>query len=116
MITLYGIKNCDSVRKARNWLEASGVTFQFHDFRRDGLDACLLQEWIKQPGWEKLLNRRSTTWRQLSSDETADLDARKAATLMLQYPTLIKRPLLDTGSTRHVGFDEKRWRELLENR
>ncbi len=114
MITLYGIKNCDSVRKARNWLEASGVAFQFHDFRQDGLDPGLLQEWIKQLGWEKLLNRRSTTWRQLPEGERADLDARKAGALMLQYPTLIKRPLLITNTGCHAGFDEKSWRKLLE--
>ncbi len=116
MITLYGIKNCDSVRKARRWLEDGGVEYQFHDLRADGVEAPLLQGWIEQLGWEKLLNRRSATWRQLPDDEKTDLDARRAAALMLQHPTLIKRPLLDSSSSLLVGFDQQSWQTLLENR
>ncbi len=116
MIFLYGIKNCDSVRKARKWLEANGVEFQFHDFRRDGLDTSRLQDWIAQTGWEKLLNHRSATWRQLPGDEKTDLDERKAVMLMLQHPTLIKRPLLDDGSHLLIGFHQQSWQTLLENR
>jgi len=115
MITLYGIKNCDSVRKARKWLEANRVAFQFHDFRRDGLEASMLQGWVDELGWEKLLNRHSSTWRQLPDDEKTDPDTRKAVALMRQHPTLIKRPLLDNGTKYLVGFDEKSWQELLNN-
>ncbi len=116
MITLYGIKNCDSVRKARRWLESGEVKYQFHDLRTDGVEPSLLQDWIEQLGWEKLLNRRSTTWRQLPDNEKTELDARKAAALMLQHPTLIKRPLLDNGSRCLAGFDQQSWQALLENR
>jgi len=112
MITLYGIKNCDSVRKARRWLDANGVEYRFHDLRSDGVEPSMLQDWIGQLGWEKLLNRRSATWRQLPEADRADLDERRAAELMLQHPTLIKRPLLDNGSRCHAGFDEKIWQEL----
>ncbi len=116
MITLYGIRNCDSVRKARNWLQASGVPFRFHDFRHDGLETRLVQQWVDQMGWEKLLNRRSTTWRRLASEDRSDLDTAKAVALMLQHPALIKRPLIDAGGRYQAGFDEQRWVELLETR
>ncbi len=115
-ITLYGIRNCDSVRKARNWLEENGVAFQFHDFRRDGLEESRVRQWNNQLGWEKLLNRRSATWRQLAGEETADIDTEKAITLMLQHPALIKRPLLDWGGHYQVGFNAEEWRKLPETR
>jgi len=105
MTTLYGIKNCDTVRKARKWLEAHDVPFTFHDFRSDGLDEKNLRDWAGTVGWETLLNRRGTTWRQLPETQRDGLDEKKAIQLMLENPTLIKRPVLatDDGQT-HVGF------------
>ncbi len=101
---LYGIKNCDTVKKARVWLEANAITFQFHDFRVDGLTLEQLQKFSKALGWSNMLNRSSTSWRQLSNEQQADLDENKALQLMLTTPTLIKRPVLDTGSEIIQGF------------
>jgi arsenate reductase len=104
MITLYGIKNCDTCKKARQALERNGIEHGFHDFRADGLGPELLRHFIDGLGWEKLLNKSSTSWRQLSSEQQSDLDREKAARLMLEIPTLIKRPILDTGNALHIGF------------
>ena len=114
MITLYGIPNCDSVRAARKWLEAHNVEHQFHDFRKDGLDLQLLLSWVKELDWETLLNKRGTTWRKLPEALVQDLDQGKAFQLMLDEPTLIKRPVLDLGGGRfHVGFSEAEYEELF---
>jgi len=104
MITLYGIKNCDTVKKARVWLEQHNVTYRFQDLRVDGLDAARLRSWVKTLGWEALLNTRSTTWRQLPDADKRDLHATSAAKLMLAHPTLIKRPVLENGTEVTAGF------------
>ena len=104
MITLYGIKNCDTVKKARQWLDDNDLEYHFHDFRSDGLSADSVEQWIAELGWETLLNKRSTSWKQLDPAlrESMSEDSAKAA--ILAQPTLIKRPLLDTTEARHVGF------------
>lgn len=107
MHTLYGIKNCDTVKKARKWLDENGIAYQFHDFRTDGLSADLLQHFADHLDWDKLLNRSSTSWRQLSDEQKSDLNQDKAKQLMLDLPTLIKRPILDTGDTLILGFTAK---------
>jgi len=104
MHTLYGIKNCDTVKKARKWLEENGINYQFHDFRTDGLTPELLQHFSDHLDWNKLLNRSSTSWRQLSAEQQSDLTPEKAMQLMLTTPTLIKRPILDTGDKLILGF------------
>lgn len=104
MITLYGIKNCDTCRKARKWLTAEGIAHQYHDFREDGLDAKDLRGWIAALGWETLLNTRGTTWRNLPRADRENLTPDKAAALMLANPTLIKRPVFDAGGKYLVGF------------
>ena len=104
MITVYGIKNCDTCRKALKWLAAEGIEHKFHDFRVDGLEASSLSDWVKAAGWEKLLNRRGTTWRKLSDAEKGGVDEAKAETLMAGNPTLIKRPVFETGEQVLVGF------------
>ena len=104
MITVYGIKNCDTCRKALKWLEAEGVDHKFHDFRKDGLDPASLSTWVSEAGWEKLLNRRGTTWRNLSDAEKDGVDEAKAEALMVDNPTLIKRPVFETGKSVIVGF------------
>lgn len=113
MTTLYGIKNCDTVKKARRWLEANGVAYTYHDLRADGLSSASLQSWIMSAGWETLLNRRGTTWRQLPESEREPLTAERAAQLMLAHPTLIKRPVLELDGTVQVGFKESNYETLL---
>jgi Spx/MgsR family transcriptional regulator len=108
MYRLYGLKNCDTCRKAAAWLEAQGKTFRFHDFRKDGLDEALLERLESTVGWETLLNRRSATWRALPEEERAALDRDQAMRLMLRYPALLKRPLLEEGERIWVGFQPER--------
>ena len=106
MTTLYGIKNCDTVRKSRRWLESHHIDFQFHDFRVDGLDEATIQHWLGSISWEVLLNKRSTTWKQLDDPRKDQIDQTLAIELMLANPTLIKRPVLSNDSDCMVGFKE----------
>ncbi|MGZ0076937.1 ArsC family reductase [Methylomonas sp. YC3] len=105
MLVMYGIKNCDSVKKARTWLEARQIAYRFHDYRIDGLDAALLQRFVDTLGVDAVLNQRSTSWRQLDDAQKTDLTPDKAVQLMLAVPTLIKRPILDDGEQLIVGFN-----------
>jgi arsenate reductase (glutaredoxin) len=104
MVVLYGIKNCDTVKKARAWLDGNGIDYRFHDYRADGLMSEQLQHFAADLGWETMLNRSSTSWRQLSAEQQADLTEEKTLQLMLEIPTLIKRPILDIGSELLIGF------------
>ncbi|WP_369060136.1 ArsC family reductase [Caulobacter sp. 73W] len=104
MITMYGIKNCDTVAKARKWLEAKGVAYDFHDYKAVGIDRPRLQAWVEEFGWETVLNRAGTTFRKLPEADRQDIDAPKAIDLMLAQPSMIKRPVLDLGHKRLVGF------------
>ena len=114
MITLYGISNCDTIRKARRWLADAGIDYRFHDYRKDGLQREQIAAWANELGWEALMNRRGTTWRKLPEADRDGIDRDNAITLMLQYPAMIKRPLLDTGSQRVLGFKEQQYRELFD--
>lgn len=107
MITVYGIKTCDTCRKALKWLEAEGIEHRFHDFRADGLGDKTVAAWVAALGWETVLNRRSTTWRELPEKARASLDGKSAAALMVKHPTLIKRPVFAAGKTVLIGFDDK---------
>jgi arsenate reductase (glutaredoxin) len=110
--TLYGIANCDKVKAARNWLSAQGIDYRFHDLRADGLSADLLRQWQARLGLDALLNKRSTTWRQLNAQQqTADTDG--LFELILQQPTLLKRPLLACESELRVGFSPEQYSDLL---
>lgn len=115
MIKLYGIKNCDSVKKAQRWLQDNQQPFAFHDFRVEGLDAKTLAHWCQNLGWKTLLNTKSTTWRQLPDDIKRNASAHNAAALMLAHPTLIKRPVLVTGEDYLVGFDANRYHQLFNS-
>jgi arsenate reductase (glutaredoxin) len=106
---LYGIRNCDTVRKARAWLEARGIPYDFHDYRLAGIDEARLRGWAAELGWERLLNRAGTTFRKLSDADRAGLDEDKAVALMLAWPSMIKRPVLDLGDRRLLGFDAAAW-------
>lgn len=113
MIILYGIKNCDTIKKAKRFLEQHQLPYQFHDYRTDGLSVELLTDFAAHLDWQMLLNTRGTTWRQLSDDQKADLDQQKALTLMLQQPALIKRPVLVQNSNYLLGFSESSYQSLL---
>jgi Spx/MgsR family transcriptional regulator len=103
---VYGIKNCDTVKKARRWLEANDVDFQFHDFRADGLEQQTIEAWLENISWEILLNKRGTTWRKLEDPRKEQLDQAIAIELMLSNPTLIKRPVVTNMNDCFVGFKE----------
>ncbi|MDX2209403.1 MAG: ArsC family reductase [Sphingopyxis sp.] len=113
MITVYGIPNCDTVKKARRWLDAAAIPHRFHDFRKDGLDGARLNGWVATLGWDVLLNKSGTTFRKLTEDAKADLDAAKASALMLAEPAMIKRPVVEYPGGLLVGFKEGEWAARL---
>ena len=113
MITLYGIPNCDTVKKARVWLDTHGAAYAFHDYKKAGVDEAALRGWVSRLGWEKLLNRSGTTFRKLPDDAKADLDAEKAIALMLANPSAIRRPVAANGDTLVVGFDTAQYQTLV---
>ncbi len=113
-ITLFGIKNCDTVKKARTWLDTHGIAHTFHDYKTAGIDRAHLMEWCKIFGWEKVLNRAGTTFRGLSDGDKQNLDQAKAVALMLAQPSLIKRPVLMRGKQAlAVGFKPETYSDLL---
>jgi Spx/MgsR family transcriptional regulator len=107
--TIYGIRNCDTMKKARAWLDAHGVSYTFHDYKVSGVSRETLARWAGVVGWETLLNRGGTTFRKLPDSAKAGLTETRAMTLMLEQPSMIKRPVLEQGRTLLVGFDEKRY-------
>ncbi len=113
MITLYGIRNCDTMKKARRWLDEHGIDYRFHDYRKDGLEREQLEAWVDELGWEALLNRRGTTWRKLPEQVRNSIDRDTAIDIMLEHPAIIKRPLLDLGTQRHVGFSPDTYTALF---
>ena len=102
--TIYGIKNCDTMKKARAWLDAHRIAYQFHDYKTEGIDRKRLEGWAKRVGWESLLNRSGMTFRRLPEKDKQGLTEAKAMALMLEQPSMIKRPVLETGSKLVVGF------------
>ncbi|WP_145482305.1 ArsC family reductase [Yersinia rohdei] len=115
-LRLYGIKNCDTIKKARRWLEEQGIAYQFHDYRVDGLSDDLLQGFINKLGWEPLLNTRGTTWRKLPpAQREAIIDAQTAKVLMLEQPAIIKRPLLEAAnSAMLLGFSIETYQNFIQ--
>ncbi|PZO90948.1 MAG: ArsC family reductase [Sphingomonas sanxanigenens] len=103
-VTMFGIVNCDTIKKARSWLEAHGVAYAFHDYKAEGIDAETLARWSAELGWDKLLNRAGTTFRKLPEADREGLDETRAIALMVAQPSMIKRPLLDLGDRRLLGF------------
>ena len=110
-IQFYGIPNCDTVKKARKWLDSESLDYTFHDYKKEGADAENLARWADRVGWEVLLNRRGTTFRKLSDEEKADIDRDKAIALMVEHPSMIKRPVVETddGDRVLVGFTQSEW-------
>jgi Spx/MgsR family transcriptional regulator len=115
-VTIYGIKNCDTMKKARAWLDEQGVDYSFHDYRTDGIDPERLKRWCREAGWEKLLNRAGTTFRKLPDAEKSRLDADKAMRLMLEQPAMIKRPVLEIDASVLVGFDARVYASAFASR
>jgi arsenate reductase len=113
-ITIYGIKNCDTMKKARTWLDNHGVDYSFHDYKTVGIERERLEQWCETVGWETLLNRAGTTFRKLPDTDKASVDAKKAAALMLAQPSMIKRPVLDLGGGKLlVGFSPEHYSAAL---
>ncbi len=113
-IVVYGIPNCDTVKKARRWLETNSIDYEFHDYKKVGIDQKSLQRWCKEHGWETLLNKRGTTWRKLDEPDKTNLDEARAIALMQTNTSLIKRPVLEYNKTCLVGFNETTYAEVLE--
>lgn len=113
MHTLYGISNCNTVKKAKDWLQGNKIDFQFHDYRKQGLTAELLESFEAALGWEKLLNKQSTSWRKLTDDQKSSISKKTALQFMLETPTLIKRPVLDTGEKMIIGFKAENYQTEL---
>lgn len=114
MPTIYGIKNCDTMKKAFAWLAENGIACEFHDYKKAGIDAATLARWEAALGWETLLNRRGTTWRKLDHSVQQGVDRATALRLMQEQPSLIKRPVLEAGQTLLAGFEAGAWRQALE--
>lgn len=117
MATVYGIPNCDTVKKARAWLEAHGIAYSFHDFKKAGIQSALVDGWLKKVDWETLVNRKGTTWRGLPDERKAAVaDAKSAKVLMLESPSVIKRPVLALDDQVHVGFSEASYQQIFNTK
>ena len=112
-VTLYGIKNCDTIKKAKKWLKLNSVDYHFHDFRVDGINRSLLTTWLKQLEWETLLNMRGTTWRKLADAQRDGINKTGAVALMLEQPAIIKRPVLSVKHKIFVGFREEHYKDIF---
>ncbi|MET0179247.1 MAG: arsenate reductase [Novosphingobium sp.] len=116
-MTLYGIPNCDTVKKARGWLDGLGLSYTFHDYKKSGVEPAKLREWVDARGWETILNRKGPTFRKLDEGDKTDLDADKAVSVMCAHTSAIKRPILEYAdgddSGLLVGFDEQEWSTAL---
>lgn len=112
-VTVYGIRNCDTMKKARAWLDANGIGYAFHDYKADGIDAARLERWIAAVGWEKLLNRAGMTFRKLPDADKQGIDADKAVALMVAQPSIIKRPVVEHPGGILVGFSPTAFGQAL---
>lgn len=113
---IYGIPNCDTVKKARSWLEENEVHYQFHDFKKNGITKEKLEEWIQNSGWQNLLNKRGTTWKTLSANDQVMVNNEKSAiAVMIQKPSVIKRPVIETQGRLLIGFDAEEYKNAFKN-
>ena len=112
-VTLFGIPNCDTVKKARDWLAQHGIAYSFHDYKKSGIERAKLAGWVEKLGWEVVLNRAGTTFRKLPEAERADIDGEKAIDLMLSQPSMIKRPVVEYAGGLLIGFKPDQWTQAL---
>ena len=113
MIIIYGIPNCDTMKKARKWLKANGVEYEFHDYKKMGVPEKKLIAWVKKTGWGQILNKRGTTWRKLDESVKENMDETQAINVMLEHPSIIKRPVLESGDTLLIGFNDADYQQLI---
>ncbi|MEC9376191.1 MAG: Spx/MgsR family RNA polymerase-binding regulatory protein [Pseudomonadota bacterium] len=113
MLTVYGIKNCDKCRAAQKWFDGRGIDFQFHDLRTDGLDLKQIKKWQKKLTGDGLINRRSLTWRKIPLGSRNNLSEAQECELMLDYPTVIKRPIVTGNGKLHIGYNEEAWKKMF---
>jgi arsenate reductase len=113
MITIYGISNCDTMKKARKWLESHAIAYEFHDYKKLGVPERKLRNWVKHAGWETVLNKRGTTWRKLDEKTKNNIDQESAIKVMLDNPSIIKRPVLESGKVLIIGFKESEYQRLV---
>ncbi|MDG2018209.1 MAG: arsenate reductase [Porticoccaceae bacterium] len=110
---LYGISNCDSVKKAKNWLDTHNIGYSFHDFRKDGLEANIISGWLKTVAWDKILNKRSTSWRNLDTSIQQGINETNVVDLLIENPTLIKRPVMDVNDIIIIGFNSDTYKGIF---
>ncbi len=113
MIRIYGIPNCDTMKKARKWLDKNELEYEFHDYKKSGVPEKNLKNWVKKAGWDTILNKRGTTWRKLDDDTKNNIDETSSIDVMLNNPSAIKRPVLENGKILLVGFKEEEYKTLL---
>ena len=112
-LTLYGLKSCDSCRKAKRWLEANDIAYHYHDVRSDGIDVMLLERWLTRMDWQKFVNKQSLTWRKIPEVDRAGMTRDRAIATMLEYPTLVKRPVLESEKFIAVGFSPDSYEQIF---
>ena len=112
-VTMYGIPNCDTIKKAKKWLETDHVIFEFYDYRKQGIDSALISDFCQALGWEKVLNKRGTTFRQLSQEQKDNLDEQTAIALLVEQPAMIKRPILLVNDQYHIGFKAEQYAAIF---
>lgn len=113
MLKIYGIKACDTMKKAFTWLDQHGIAYEFHDYKKAGAPEKQLRQWIRKLGWETVINKRGTTWKKLPETVRASMDAESAVAAALENPSLIKRPIIEQGTILLAGFDTGTWQESL---
>ncbi len=114
-VTVYGISNCDTIKKAKSWLDKEGIEYSFHDYRKQGLNIDQLNAWVDELGWGSLLNKRGTTWRKLSDEAKDNVDRASAIEIMMESPSIIKRPLLIKDSQLFLGFSDSIYQDIFES-
>ncbi|RQW64075.1 ArsC family reductase [Vibrio viridaestus] len=112
-VVMYGIPNCDTIKKAKKWLESNDIEFTFHDFRKQGVDQEMVSGFCEQLGWETVLNKRGTTYRQLTQEQKDEINSDSAIQLLVEYPAMIKRPVLSIDGNLHIGFKPEQYANLF---
>ncbi|PNQ61488.1 ArsC family reductase [Vibrio agarivorans] len=115
MITMFGIPNCDTIKKAKKWLEAENISFEFHDYRKQGIDSAMVTEFCQTLGWEQVLNKRGTTYRQLTQEQKDSLNKDNIVALLVEHPAMIKRPILKVDAQFHIGFKAEQYAAIFNS-